>query len=240
MRSPVVLALDGSTPVLSLALVRGEEVLAAEVREGESHSLLLPSILDDLLARGGVERRDLERIAVGIGPGSFTGLRVILAAAKGIAYAMGLPVVGVSSLEAMAAGARRALPEASLLVPVLDARKREVYVGFFEPTAEGVAPLEGQGALVMPPAALAERLRGLEGRIAIFGEGHRVYRELLDPATEGRRVEGASLPTHPLAEEVGRLGASREAASSLEALFALEPRYVRSSDAELGWTRPTR
>lgn len=236
----LILALDGSTPTLSLALLRGEEVLAEEVREKENHSELLPSILDELLERGGLGRRDVDRIAVGIGPGSFTGLRVILAAAKGIAYAQGIPLVGVGSLEAMAHGAFRALPAASILVPVLDARKREVYVGLYRRTPEGVEPMEeGSDALVMPPAVLAERLAALEGPLALFGEGLRVYREVLEAATGGRRVEGgAALPAHPLARDVGRLGAQARGEASKAAIFTLEPRYVRSSDAELGWTRP--
>lgn len=229
--------MEGSTPVLSLAVVeRGGEVLSRmRFDRGESHSRLLPGVLDELLARAGVDLGALAGVAVGIGPGAFTGLRVILATAKGIAYARKLPLVGVSTLEALAHGVREAPPGATL-VPLLDARKREVYAGFFRREAGGLVALAPPAALA--PQALAARLADLPAPLLLFGEGHRVYREILDEATAGRRLDRPALPRFPDAVEVARLAFERGLGAFREDLFTLEPDYLRRSDAELGWTRP--
>lgn len=230
--------MEGSTPVLSLAVVReGGEVLSRmRFDQGESHSRLLPGILDELLANAGIGVEDLSGIAVGIGPGAFTGLRVILATAKGLAYARRLPLVGVSSLEALAAAVPA--PAGATIVPLFDARKKEVYAGFFRREEEGLRSLSPAAAL--SPDRLVEKLAELPAPLVLLGEGYRVYRDRLDEATEGRRLDIEGLPRTPPAEEVGRLALGRELVFSKEALFALEPDYVRSSEAELGWTKSPR
>jgi tRNA threonylcarbamoyladenosine biosynthesis protein TsaB len=110
------LAFDTATGVATCALVRGDEVLGE--RTGRAAEVLADA--DELLRAAGVEPRDLDRLAVGVGPGSFTGVRIGLAAARGLALALDLPVAGVSTLEALAAGAPGA-------VPVIDARRGEVF-----------------------------------------------------------------------------------------------------------------
>lgn len=240
MGREILLALEGSTPVLSLALVeRGGEVLARmRFDQGESHSRLLPGVIDELLVRGGIGMGDLAGVAVGIGPGAFTGLRVILATAKGIAYARRIPVVGVSTLRALALAAREEAPIGATLVPLLDARKKEVYAGFFRRTERGLEELAPPAAL--SPEALAGRLGELPAPLVLLGEGYRAYREILDEATEGRRLDVGELPRFPDAVEVALLGFEQPLEFSLPALFALEPEYLRKSDAELGWTRPAK
>ena len=233
--------MEGSTPVLSLALVREEGEVLASLRfdrgdQGESHSRLLPAVLDELFARAGVGVKDLSGVAVGIGPGAFTGLRVILATAKGIAYARRLPLAGISTLEALALAAPA--PEGAAVVPILDARKKEVYAALYLRAGAGVVELEPRAAL--PPERLAEKLAGLPGPLVLLGEGYRVYRDILDRATEGRRLDLGELPRAPGAEEVARLAFREMLEYDREAIFALEPDYVRQSDAELGWKRPER
>lgn len=112
----LVLAWDTATDIATSALVWDEEVLA----EGASRPLTLLEDVDALLRRGGVRPRQLEALVVGTGPGSFTGLRMGLATARALAFALGLRTAGVSTLDALAAGAPGALP-------VVDARRREVF-----------------------------------------------------------------------------------------------------------------
>lgn len=246
MADRTYLGLDTSTLTLSLAVVRREadgtwRVLARrDVPPGPNHSKLLPLVVDEALREAGVELRGLAGICVGLGPGAFTGLRISLATAKGLAWAARIPLGGASSLEAMALAAADRAPDAAAIVPLQDARKREVYAGFYRPAPGGVAPLGGGPAeVVAPPEAVAVRLAGLRGPIVLLGEGYFAYRTLFDEATEGLRHRPVEdLPETPPAEAIVRLAAPTLRPWAKEAIFALEPHYLRPSEAELGTTRP--
>src|SRR5205809_6476708 len=140
----LILAFDTATDVATSALVSDGEVLG----ERTSHAVTVLEDVDALLRQAGAHTREHDGIAVGIGPGSFTGVRVGLATARGLALALGIPVAGVSTLDALAAGAPGALP-------VVDARRQEVFVLQEEPRVLAPGELElapgtvcvGSGAL---------------------------------------------------------------------------------------------
>jgi tRNA threonylcarbamoyladenosine biosynthesis protein TsaB len=207
---------------------------APAVPEGaarSTHSARLPQALVELLTAEGLTIPQLEAFAVGLGPGSFTGLRIGLATWKGLAYANRRPIAGASSLAAMALAAAADAEEGALLVPLLDARKGEVYAGFYRAREGGIVELADDAAL--PPAALAARVAGLaaEGaRPFAFGQGLAAYPE--DLAGVPRLDTGVATPT---AAAVAALVADQLASASYDAqaLFALEPHYVRDSEAEL-------
>ncbi|HSC73687.1 MAG TPA: tRNA (adenosine(37)-N6)-threonylcarbamoyltransferase complex dimerization subunit type 1 TsaB [Gaiellaceae bacterium] len=113
----LILAFDTATDVATSALVDGGEVLG----ERASRAATLLEDVDALLRQAGTQTRDVDALAVGIGPGSFTGVRIGLSTARGLALALGIPVAGVSTLDALEAGAPDALP-------VIDARRHEVFV----------------------------------------------------------------------------------------------------------------
>ncbi len=147
----LTLAFDTATSVATSALVDDGEVLA----ERMSRAQTLLEDVDALLRQGGAHPGDLDVLAVGLGPGSFTGVRIGLAVARGLALSLGLPGAGVSTLAALAAGAPGALP-------VVDARRREVF-----------ALVDGEPR-VLGPDALA-----LEPGTVCVGDGAVRYRELL-------------------------------------------------------------
>ena len=194
------------------------------------HGGRLPGVLQDLLATAGLELSAVEGYAVGLGPGSFTGLRIGLATWKGLAYAGRRPLAGCSSLAAMALAVAPAAGGA-LLVPLLDAKKGEVYAGFYRGEGASVRSVAPDAALA--PAALQARLVDWQGSgemPLVFGEGVDVLGEV--------RAAMSVLPTEvrtPPALAVGALCAGGIGGAAYDAahLFALEPRYVRPSEAEL-------
>ena len=148
----LTLAFDTATSVTTAALVRDGEVLGERV----SRAVRVLEAADELLRQAGAEQAELTGIVVGTGPGSFTGLRVGLAAARGLAFALELPAAGVSTLEALAAGAPGALP-------VVDAGRREVFT------------LSESGPLFCTPQALE-----LEPGTVCVGDGAVRYRRVLE------------------------------------------------------------
>ncbi|WP_242396071.1 tRNA (adenosine(37)-N6)-threonylcarbamoyltransferase complex dimerization subunit type 1 TsaB [Anaeromyxobacter oryzisoli] len=242
----LVAALDTATLTLSCALADVAPGEAARVRRERTehapakpqrgalggHGARLPSALVDLLAAEGLKLSDVEGYAVGLGPGSFTGLRIGLATLKGLAYANRRPIVGVSSLAAMALGAARDAPAGALLVPLLDAKKGEVYAGFYRAEGRGVTAALPDAAL--PPEALAARLAALPaggpGALA-FGQGYAAF----EAALAGKVPRLATAVATPPASAVAALAGEALLARPFDllALFALEPHYVRPSEAEL-------
>ena len=150
----LILAFDTATDAATCALVADGEVLAESV----TRPVALLEDVDAALRRGGVREGRLDGIAVGTGPGSFTGLRMGLATARALAFALDVGVAGVSTLDALAAGAPGALP-------VIDAKRREVFT------------LVGGEPAVLPPAELS-----VEPGTVCVGDGAIRYRELLESA----------------------------------------------------------
>jgi tRNA threonylcarbamoyladenosine biosynthesis protein TsaB len=148
----LTLAFDTATAVATSALADGDEILG----ERASRAQTLLEDVDALLRQAGAHPSDLGRLAVGLGPGSFTGVRIGLAVARGLALSLDLPGAGVSTLAALAAGA----PEA---VPVVDAKRREVFT-----LLDGV------------PRVLAPRELPLAAGAVCVGDGARRYRALLE------------------------------------------------------------
>jgi tRNA threonylcarbamoyladenosine biosynthesis protein TsaB len=189
----LVLAFDTATDVATSALVADAEVLG----ERTSRAVTLLEDVDALLRQAGMHTRDIEALAVGIGPGSFTGVRIGLATARGLALALDVPVAGVSTLDALAAGAPGA-------VPVIDARRREVFV------PEGVrAPADVE---VDP------------GRMYV-GSGALRFRTILEAA-------GAEIPPDDDERHLPRARFHAQLAQEFRGADAVEPLYLRVPDAD--------
>ena len=210
-----------------MGLARDGSVLAEDVyRESRAHTASLPALVERVLGTAGVSIEDVEAVAVSIGPGSFTGLRIGLALGKGIAFAGELSLVGVPTLEALAWVAGAAPGET--VCAALDARKGEVYAALFEAT-DG-APRRLTPDLALRPAALAERL---VAPCVLVGDAGEVYGEIL-----GTRATLRPFATHhPRGGMIARLGCERLAAGEPGNPGTLEPVYVRLPDAELPRSR---
>jgi tRNA threonylcarbamoyladenosine biosynthesis protein TsaB len=189
----LILAFDTATDVATSALVDDGEVLGE--RDSRASTLLVD--VDALMRQAGAHPSDVTGLAVGIGPGSFTGIRIGLAAARGLALALDVTAAGVSTLDALAAGAPGA-------IPVIDAKRREVFV---------------PGPRVVAPAALE-----IEPGVVYVGDGAIRYREVFEQA-------GAEVP--PDEDEWHRPRARFHAAlaGDFGPVDELEPLYVRLPDA---------
>jgi tRNA threonylcarbamoyladenosine biosynthesis protein TsaB len=221
----VVIGFDTATPATAVALLRGDG-RAFEARDdpapGERprHAGALLQLIERVLGDAGAGWDDVERIAVGTGPGSFTGLRIGVATARALAQARGVPVVGVSTLAALAAGAAEALPEADPVLAVLDARRGEAFAAAW---SGGRALGE---AAAMAPDALAELAAGLPATPLAVGDGAVRFRSPLERA--GAVIPGDDSPLHRVAaRHVCRLGA-RAPEDDRDAVL---PEYVRAPDA---------
>ncbi|HOS97771.1 MAG TPA: tRNA (adenosine(37)-N6)-threonylcarbamoyltransferase complex dimerization subunit type 1 TsaB [Deltaproteobacteria bacterium] len=125
-----VLALDTSTSCLSVALVRdGETVCEINQQTKAGHAGMVLPVIDEVLARASTDKNRIDLIAVGTGPGSFTGIRIGIATARGLSDALSCPLLGVSTLDTLAQGA---LPSPIPVLPVLDARKGEVFCARYD------------------------------------------------------------------------------------------------------------
>ncbi len=204
-----VLALDTSAAA-SAAVVddAGRTLATRSSGETRRHAETLTPLLDAVLAEAGVDRTALTAVVAGTGPAPFTGLRVGLVTARTLGLALGVPVHGVSSLDALALAAARDLDPGAEVLVVTDARRKEVYHARYRVTAGGgVELVDGPG--VQTPAALAEQ--GLPAGAVVVGAGTALYPDLLpgapvevDPADLARvalarlAVPGTTLPTEPL------------------------------------------
>jgi len=226
-----VLAIDTSTPLGSVALVadgqvRAEIAASVQARHGR---VLLPHV-ELVLSRAGVAPEEVDLFAVGIGPGSFTGVRVGVATAKGLALATGRPLRGVISLGALARG----LGAAPFAVPVVDAHRGEVFAAAF------CAPEGALGDPVVapfhaPPEEAGRRLRAVlgPGLAVLCGDGLRRYEEPFCAALGGPFRLAPPLLDPPRAAVVAQLAEEDFARDGPSDLAALEPLYLRPSDAKL-------
>jgi tRNA threonylcarbamoyladenosine biosynthesis protein TsaB len=207
----------------------GRVLAEAAERETRSHTVSLPALVERVLADAGGRIEEVEGLAVSIGPGSFTGLRIGLALAKGLAFAGGLPLVGVPTLEALALVADAAPGE--VVCAALDARKHEVYAACFRRGAgdDALARL-GPDRVLRPEALAAE----LPSPCVLVGDAAEVYRD----AFAGRAALRPFATYHPRGGVVARLGARRLAAGEGTDPGPLEPVYVRPPEAELARAAP--
>jgi tRNA threonylcarbamoyladenosine biosynthesis protein TsaB len=233
-----ILAIDTSSSITAVAVVQDGQVRAEDDSPGEAKhgEVILPRIRA-VLQRADCPLEQLDLIAVGVGPGSFTGLRVGLATAKGLALATGVPIRGVSSLRALARGALEAaagqgaasVPEATVLT-WLDAYRGEVFGALHRGTARGElrelrAPFHAAPAEAL--SRVAEQARGA----LICGDGLRRYAEQLgEGAIEGATVVACD---HPHGRHVAIEAAALHAIEGPSDLATLEPTYLRGSDAKL-------
>jgi tRNA threonylcarbamoyl adenosine modification protein YeaZ len=182
----LLLAFDTATPAVTAALHDGSRVLAADsVVSSRRHGELLAAMIEKVLADGGAARGDLDAVAVGTGPGPYTGLRAGLVTARVLGSALGIPAVGVCTLDVIARAAAPAAAGREFIVAA-DARRKEVYWARYDPAARRI-----RGPAVSTPAELAAA--ELTAPCPVAGEGPVLYPELGGDPIPARYPEAARL-----------------------------------------------
>jgi tRNA threonylcarbamoyladenosine biosynthesis protein TsaB len=222
----VVLGIDTGGPVASLGVVAGGRLASAATRSPLSHGFELPSVVNEVLDAADTSFSELSAIAVAIGPGSFTGLRVGLSYAKGVASAAKISIVGVSSLDALALCAGTRLPEGAAIYPIIDARRGEVYTGLYRFVT---------GALQKASGDLIVSLVQLVGELAdepVF-VGYSVAQQAGSMALANGRgavvIDSTGLSLR--GSFVAAIGAAKVARNEADVIATLEPLYLRPPDS---------
>lgn len=222
-----VLALDSSGLVASAAIIDEEKTIAEYTADyGKTHSQTLLPMVDEIVRMTGLDLADIDAIAVAGGPGSFTGLRIGSATAKGLGLALNKPLIHVPTLDAMA---YNLLGNAGLVCPMMDARRNQVYTGIYN-VEDDIEILEGQMAISVDE--LTGRINRYGRKVTFLGDGAYVYREQLK---NGLAVPFHFAPPHrnrQRASAVGALGMRYYAEGKTETAAEHQPEYLRPSQAE--------
>ena len=233
----IVLALETATRDGSVALARDGKVIASARGDGgRPHATRLPGDALALLAPAGLTLSEVNVFAVCLGPGAFTGLRVGIAAAQGLAFSTGRPIVGISALDALGVAALGGGAASAVAGVWMDAARGEVFAARYVRAPDEVLGVKPMGdAVSAPPAEVAAAWTGDDATVSQWiGDGVLRYREHIN--NPGGVVEETPL----LAPLVAQLGTLAARAGQAGAPHVLRPIYVRPSDAELARERKAR
>lgn len=224
-----VLSMDTSTRRISLAVSSGGQTLATKVALSPNlmESNMIPNI-DRVLRKAGQKMGDIDVVVVGLGPGSFTGLRVGLATAKGLAFAGGARVLGVSSLDALAYAVRR---RAKSICVITDARRQRVYHAGYE--SDGVLPRK-----IVPDrlCSLPRVLETLNNGAIIVGDAVGLYRQEIEQFAKDRDIQVTMAPPGiwaPRAKNLAAVAANRLASQEFDDQERILPCYLYADDCQV-------
>ena len=228
----IVVGIETSTPHTSVAIGSERELLGAVSVAGKARQEAVTPALERLCGWTGIELGQVGGIAVGIGPGLFTGLRVGIETAKTLAQVLSVPIVGITSLDALAFSVRHTH---KLIVAVIDGRRREVFSAIYRALPGGV--VRGSDYTVATPDHLCAELETVPGEMLAVGDGAILYRDVLQDL-HGARLEVASAASaHPDAASLIELAVPRFLREEHDRLYDVVPLYLRKSDAEIAWDR---
>lgn len=190
----MILCLETATSVCSVALNDGTKNLALRECEGQNaHSEKITIYIDEVLKEAGINYQQLNAVAVSKGPGSYTGLRIGVSTAKGVCYAAGLPLMAIDTLHAMAYGMREKLgtelQSGDLLIPMIDARRMEVYCAVFDADLNRVQ--DTQAVVFDDPSRLSSLISPLSTKkLWLFGDGAPKLKELFKEVPQIQIIDG--------------------------------------------------
>jgi tRNA threonylcarbamoyladenosine biosynthesis protein TsaB len=217
MTIPTILALDTATETCSVALLSPAGTIRRAEAVGQSHSERALPMVDEILREAGVMLNDLDYLAFGAGPGSFTGLRIACGLAQGLAWGSGKPVIPVGNLLALAARALLEAPECRTVLCAIDARMHEAYFAVYQ---RGPEIIEVRAPSLAKPHVLAELARGVD---AVAGDALTVFPEAWPDRGDLRRFPSLRAD----AADIARVASSPAMRARAVAAQEAAPLYVR-------------
>lgn len=219
----LLLCIETATTVCSVALFENERLLSfRRVNEGFSHAENLHVFISEVLTESNVIAASLSAIAVSMGPGSYTGLRIGISSAKGLAYALNIPVIGIDTLQLMAAGAKEKNSSTAFFVPMIDARRMEVYTAVYD---ENLKEQNAVQALVLDEESI--KYLSAYSTCAFFGDGMPKAKTLLSNLPQAYFLDDIL----PNACYMGKLAHQKYLAKQFEDLAYFEPKYLKEFQA---------
>jgi tRNA threonylcarbamoyladenosine biosynthesis protein TsaB len=225
----IILGVETATSQVGCAIGGVEGVLASfHANRGRRHAETLTPAIEFVCDKARVEMREISAVAVDIGPGLFTGLRVGIATAKAVAQALRVQMIGLSSLDLLAFPVRYSN---RVIVPVIDARRGEVFTAFYRQVPGGVQRLSSPA--VMTPQDLASELLARPEDHLLVGDGALRYADVF--SANGQVEVGSAGEAYPSASALVELAHPRAIREEFVQPWELEPLYLRRSDAEINW-----
>mgnify|MGYP006283211027 CR=1 FL=1 len=228
----LILTIDSSTKVGSVSLINDEKLIAENLLNLQlNHSPRLMPAVVDVLEKSDYTKHDLDGIGVTVGPGSFTGTRIGVAAAKSLAQSLELPIVGISTLEVLAAGLKYVN---GYICPMIDARRQRVFSSLYQGAGQqGEFAAQTTESLLELDDLLAE-LAEIEAEIYFVGQIVSEYKGQIEAKINQPKFIEHSFSL-PRAGALGDLALAKLQAGQEDDLYALQPNYLKRSQAEIQW-----
>jgi tRNA threonylcarbamoyladenosine biosynthesis protein TsaB len=225
----LILGMDTATRTASIGLIENHHLIGEfSLQVDKVHSKKLMPMVDQLLTDAGLDVNSIGGVAVSAGPGSFTGLRIGMAAAKGLAYALHVPIAGVSTLAGLS---YNCVPARVLICPILDARMHEYYTALYQWQNERLVSVKPDA--VMDREELIQMLAAVDGEKIIIGDASLETKLKLNE-TFSKGIEYA--PAHqvsPRGASIALLGEKQIECGENDSILSLQPTYLRRSQAEI-------
>ena len=229
----MVLGIETATMAGSVSLVNEHEILAEYlVNNVTSHAERLLEEIDQILIDTNKSTEECDAVAVSIGPGSFTGLRIGVSTAKAFAYAIQKPIIGVSTLEVLSCNL--SFVSHHCICPMIDAKKKEVFTALYkwvDGKLEMIIPEK-----TVPPLYMIDQLDHSQETI-FLGNGSQLYATAIQTKFGHKGIFAPFYHNLPKASIVAGIGLSRFMEKKYDAVETLVPKYLRLSDAEINWTK---
>jgi tRNA threonylcarbamoyladenosine biosynthesis protein TsaB len=229
--NPIILAIETSTDACSVAIYTPRNMFSQFVVQPQAHSKILLGLVDEMCADAGIDLDEIDALAFGSGPGSFTGVRIAASAIQGLAVGLNKPIIAISSLQALAQQVANSDPKANILA-LIDARMQEIYCGIYKANAQGLVESLVQDSLQKPSDFLVDS----SINYVAVGTGAHAYADILQQNNANININQSIL--HPRAQEVAQLATAKLARGETLKPEDAIPTYIRNDVAQKGKKNP--